>query len=513
MNSHYDYIAIGSGIAGLHASLLAKEYGSVLLLTKESIEECNTLYAQGGIAAAIGPEDSPELHFKDTLEAGVGICNIEAAALLTSDGPNAIRELIKLGMVFDTVHGSIALGQEAAHRVPRILHAGGDATGAHIETTLSNLSKKSKIQIQEHSLVTKILINEHGRADGVEVFDKTTNQTNIFHGKHIILASGGAGQLFKYTTNPKVATGEGVALAFIAGAAVMDMEFYQFHPTALHLNGAPHFLISEAVRGEGGILRDPKGIPFMKNYHELADLAPRDVVARAVSTEMHKYNSENVYLDTTHLASKKIVTRFPNIYKTCLEYGIDITKDLIPVTSAAHYMIGGVLINTRGETSIPGLYACGEVTCSGLHGANRLASNSLLETVVFGRRLIQATIEDKWQGPEISNFRTIPNRKSLKNSEDTPTLEKLQAIMWNNVGISRNYIGLIEAAVKINELEQHERLRDIQKNKTLQHTYLLGRLMAESALIRTESRGAHYRTDFPATSSDWNNHIVLKADS
>ena len=512
MSSRYNYIVIGSGIAGLHASLLAKDYGSVLLLTKESIEECKTLYAQGGIAAAIGPEDSPELHLQDTLDAGAGICNAEAATILTSDGPNAIRELIQLGMIFDTVHGSISLGQEAAHRVPRVLHAGGDATGAHIETTLSNLSKKSRIQIQEHTLVTKILINETGRAYGVEVFDKSSQQQNTFLGENLILASGGAGQLFKYTTNPQVATGEGVALAYTAGAAVMDMEFYQFHPTALHITGAPHFLISEAVRGEGGVLRDAKGIPFMKNYHELADLAPRDIVARAVSMEMSKYNSENVYLDTTHLSSKKIVTRFPNIYKTCLEYGIDITKDLIPVASAAHYMIGGVLTNTRGETSIPGLYACGEVTCSGLHGANRLASNSLLETVVFGRRLIQATIEEKWEGPKINDFITIPNRKTSENSEEIPTLEKIQTIMWNNVGISRNHKGLIEAATKINEMERNEKLWAIEKTKTLRNTFLLGKLMAESALMRTESRGAHYRTDFPVTSSDWNNHIVLKAD-
>src|SRR6185295_4955685 len=392
MAQRYDYIIIGSGIAGLYAALLARQHGSVCVLTKGSIDECNTKYAQGGIAAAVGADDDPELHFKDTIDAGAGLVDPEAARILVEAAADRIHDLVTFGVPFDSADGEVALGREAAHSRNRILHAGGDSTGAHIEISLSSLARMSRITIKEYVQVEEIVV-EGGHATALIALDTRTNATTRFDAGAIILATGGVGQLFRVSTNPEVATGDGIALAYRAGAEVQDMEFIQFHPTALRLPGVPIFLISEAVRGEGGLLRNAAGERFMLAYDERAELAPRDIVARAIVSEMQRSGTDRVYLDITHLPAERVTARFPQIYRYCLDHGVDMTKEPVPVSPAAHYMMGGVRTNTWGETTLPGLFACGEAACTGVHGANRLASNSLLETVVFAKRIVERTLE------------------------------------------------------------------------------------------------------------------------
>ncbi|MSQ17181.1 MAG: L-aspartate oxidase [Dehalococcoidia bacterium] len=508
----YDYIIIGSGIAGLNTGLLAREHGSVLVLTKGRIDDCNTRYAQGGIAAAIGPGDSPALHSQDTLAAGAGLCNREAVQVLTSQGPQSVSNLIQWGVPFDTSSGQISLGREGAHSMPRILHAGGDATGQHIEMTLASLVRESNVTVLEYSLATRLLV-EGGAIRGVEALSSDSGQTGIFTGRTVVLATGGAGQLFRYTTNPEVATGDGVALGFEAGARVMDMEFYQFHPTALWLEGAPTFLLSEAMRGEGALLRDDTGRAFMVDYHPLADLAPRDIVSRAIADQVGQSASGRVYLDISHLPADMVKSRFPTIYRACLGYGVDITRQPIPVAPAAHYMMGGVKIDTWGRTNIQGLYACGEVACSGVHGANRLASNSLLDTLVFAQRLVASSLGRAPEQEELDNDRdmVVPLGSRPMVCASVPALgaEALRDLMWRNVGLSRHGSGLLQAARVLNIwLRTVPRATD-RAGHELRNMVLLGRLMAEAALLRQESRGAHFREDFPQTSTEWEKHIVL----
>ena len=504
---HYDYIVIGSGIAGLYSALLAVEHGSVLILTKGGIADCNTQYAQGGIAAAVGPEDSPSYHLADTLVAGAGLCNEDAARILAEQGPQAIAELVRLGVIFDTTDGEVSLGREAAHRMPRVLHAGGDATGARIELTLSSLAHHSRISVQEYVTTTRLLLDERGsRVVGVAGLVGGAGAELEYHAAHTVLATGGAGRLYRYTTNPEVTTGDGVALAYQAGAAVMDMEFYQFHPTALRLPGAPPFLITEAMRGEGAVLRNVHGDAFMTGYHHQGDLAPRDVVSRSLLEEMRRTGAGHVVLDATHLPAEMVAARFPSIYRTCLTYGLDITRDPIPVSPAAHYMMGGVLTNTEGETTLPGLYACGEVACTGLHGANRLASNSLLETVVFGQRVVRRTLEGGWTGPRPEGAYAL-QEEPVEAGE--PSLEGLQALNWSNVGIIRSKEGLTEAAGTFATWETATPLGGDRSERELANMVALGRLMAESALVREESRGAHFRKDFPESSEAWQRHTVF----
>jgi L-aspartate oxidase len=510
--NQYDYIIVGSGIAGLYAALLANENGSVLIITKGRIDESNTRYAQGGIAAAIGTNDSPEIHFKDTIAAGDGLCDEEAVRILVNEAPDRIAELVNFGVPFDTLNGEIALAREAAHSVPRILHAGGDSTGELIEVTLSDQVRLAKIKVLEDSLVIEILV-ENGAVGGVRVLDCYTRAVEEFECRHLILATGGAGQLFKFNTNPDVATGDGVALAYNAGAEISDMEFYQFHPTALHLPGVPPFLISEAVRGEGGVLRNVKGQHFMPDYTPDADLAPRDVVARSILYEMEKTASDKVFLDVTHLPGRTITTRFPNIYRFCLDHGLDITKDLIPVSPAAHYMIGGVKIDHWGETSVGGLYACGEVACASVHGANRLASNSLLEAVVFSKRIIQRIGERINTKPVIvTRDRYVHHSLSKRQGRrqvQLPSLSALQQLMWDKVGIIRNKEGLAQAADMLFTWQKALPPAVDRRSHELSNLIMTGRLVTEAALLREESRGAHFRTDFPRTSSEWQQHIVF----
>jgi len=511
--NHYDYIIVGSGIAGLYTSLLAREQGSVVILTKGSIDECNTKYAQGGIAAAIGRGDSAELHYRDTMAAGAGLCDPEAVRILVDEAPDRIIDLINFGVTFDTLNGEIALTREAAHSVPRILHAGGDATGEHIEVTLSQMARLAKVTILEHFLVTEIIV-EDGVAKGVRALDCISGSVEEFGCKAVILATGGAGGLFKFTTNPDIATGDGIALAYRAGAEITDIEFFQFHPTALRLPGVAPFLISEAVRGEGGILRNGEGRQFMFDYSPDGDLAPRDIVARGILSEMKKTGSDRVLLDVTHLPARKILARFPHIYRFCLDHGFDITKTLIPVAPAAHYMMGGVKTNVWGETNIAGLFAAGETACTGVHGANRLASNSLLEVIVFAKRIMERTREAPKPG-ELAYQRSEGDYFSLgerKAAGAVPahSLLALQSLMWDKVGMVRSGEGLEGAAsVLASWQETMERPSD-RASYELSDMILMGRLMAEAALIREESRGAHFRSDFPEPSPQWQRHIDFR---
>ena len=506
----YEYVIIGSGIAGLYTALLAHEKGSVLIITKGSIDDCNTKHAQGGIAAPIGGNDSVDLHFNDTMKAGDGLSDPEAAKILASEAPDRIYDLVRFGVPFDTMNGAIALTMEAAHSVPRVLHAGGDATGAHIEATLSSRVREAKIEVLEYCLVTDIIV-ENGVVKGVKALDLRTGTVLEFDCCYMILATGGAGHLFKYTTNPDVATGDGVALAYKAGAELTDMEFYQFHPTGLRLPGVAPFLISEAVRGEGGILRNVEGYRFMPDYTPLGELAPRDVVARSILFEMRKTSSDRVFLDVTHLPVQVVTTRFPNIYKYCYDHGLDITKGLIPVAPAAHYMMGGVKTNTWGETNIAGLFAAGEVSCTGVHGANRLASNSMLEVLIFSKRIIEKAGDsaNKSLPRKIKEVQcSLSAREVLKNATAV-NLRALQDLMWHKVGIIRERSGLIQAADIMAAWQKCLPEPTDRPTYELNNLVLAGRLIAEAALIREESRGAHFRSDFPIHSLEWEKHITF----
>ncbi|MCX6007904.1 MAG: L-aspartate oxidase, partial [Chloroflexi bacterium] len=445
---HYDYIIVGSGIAGLYSALLAKDYGSVLIITKGGIEDCNTRYAQGGIAAAIGKNDSAELHYNDTIKAGAGLCNPEAVKILTAEAPDRISDLIRFGVPFDTLEGEIALTREAAHSMPRIVHAGGDATGEYIESTLSEQVLISGINVLEYCLATEIVI-DNSQVKGIKATDFRSGLSAEYGCHFVILASGGSGRLYKYTTNSDTATGDGIALAYRAGAEITDMEFFQFHPTALRLPGVSPFLISEAVRGEGGILRNVDGYRFMPDYAPEGELAPRDIVARSILFEMRKTGSDRVFLDVTGIPPITVTTRFPHIYRFCLDHGLDICKGLIPVAPAAHYLMGGVKVNTWGETNISGLFAAGETACTGVHGANRLASNSLLEVVVFSKRIIEKTqMSNNHPSTPVAAAPDCHYLSARAAIDDVPLLNlpTLQSLLWDELGIVRSGEGLKLAA-------------------------------------------------------------------
>lgn len=505
----YDYIIIGSGIAGLYTALLAREQGSVLILTKGSIDECNTKYAQGGIAAAIGHGDSAELHYQDTIAAGAGLCDPDAVRILVEEAPDRITDLINFGVPFDTMDGEVALTREAAHSVPRILHAGGDATGEHIEVTLSRMARLAKIAILEYCLATEIIV-EGGMVQGVRALDCRTGSVEEFRCKSVILATGGGGRLYKFTTNPDIATCDGIALAYNAGAEIIDMEFFQFHPTALRLPGVTPFLISEAVRGEGGILRNIEGRQFMFDYSPEGDLAPRDIVARSILSEMKRTNSDRVFLDVTHLPPRTVSARFPHIYRFCLEHGLSITKSPIPVAPAAHYMMGGVKTNAWGETNIEGLFSVGETACTGVHGANRLASNSLLEVVVFAKRIVQRSKEGVRSSDAGKREHYSLSERKASGAIPSLSLSALQSLMWDNVGMVRSGDGLERAASNLASWQKTVDQPSDRPSYELNCLILAGRLMAEAALIREESRGAHFRTDFPEPSPEWVKHIVFR---
>lgn len=514
--TRYDYLIIGSGIAGLYAALQAHEQGArVLLLTKGAIDECNTQYAQGGIAAALGTDDSPARHWADTVAAGAGLVDEPVARILAEEAADRIADLVRYGVPFDTIDGEIGLGREAAHSLPRILHAGGDATGAHIERCLTARVHLARIPVLEHTMVEAILL-DRGTVCGVQALDCRSQMREQYRCRALILATGGAGQLFRVSTNPAVATGDGVALAYRCGGEIMDMEFFQFHPTALRLAGVHPFLISEAVRGEGAVLRNAQGESFMARYHPAQELAPRDIVARAIQLEMLRTQSDKVYLDVRHLPAATITTRFPQIYRFCDEHGLNITCELIPVSPAAHYMMGGVRTNEWGETTVDGLYACGEVACTGVHGANRLASNSLLETIVFAKRIIERTRQHERHPlsptPDACSLQTPSSPAGGVTLADVarPSLAALQALLWEHAGLRRDGEDLTRLCAILRMWETILPPPQDRPAHELANLLLCGRLLGEAALQRTESRGAHYREDFPEPSDAWRRHIVFR---
>ena len=511
-----DYIIIGSGIAGLFTALLASKHGKVLVLTKAALEESNTRYAQGGIAAAMSPADSPRLHFEDTVAAGVGLCNESAVEVLTREAPGRIRDLLALNVPFDRHGDELALGLEGAHRARRVLHAGGDATGFHIERSLCRALQLAGVEVIEGCFVTDIVVDK-GRAVGVRALSDPNSEfaePRLILGRHIVLASGGAGQLFSHTTNPLVATGDGLALAYRAGAELADIEFYQFHPTALSIPRFSSFLISEAVRGEGAYLRNADGERFMLSVDQRGELAPRDVVAKAISAEMMHNGNAQVFLDLSHLPAKSLRSRFPTIDAYCTTAGLDMTRDPLPVAPAAHYLMGGVQTNLWGETNLPGLYACGEVACTGVHGANRLASNSLLEGLVFGARIVErttrATPSDRAPMSPMS-YRITETATGSVNpmTQEMASLGTLQKLMWDKVGLVRDEAGLSSARAELAAWERALPKPQTPADYELANMVLLGRLMATAALERCESRGSHSRSDFPEQDARWQRHIVL----
>jgi len=486
-----DFIVVGSGIAGLRAAVALAEAGRVAVLTKDQVTESNTEYAQGGIAVVLSDDDAIELHYQDTLDAGAGLCDPDAVAILVEQGPRYITELIEHGAEFDREGGHLSFTREAAHSRSRILHARGDATGREIVRALVAWSKKfSAIECLPHAC-TQSLIVKDGRAVGVTYVEPITNKIRALYARAVVLATGGAGQLYLHTTNPDVATGDGMAMAYRAGAVIGDMEFIQFHPTALAVANAPRFLISEALRGEGGHLLNLKGERFMHAYDERAELAPRDVVSRSIHFEMEKTEAQHVWLSMRHLDRDFVRERFPKIYNTCLLYNVDITRDLIPVSPAAHYTMGGVRTDTFGRTSVAGLYAAGEVTCTGVHGANRLASNSLLEGLVFGARAGATAAEEAAARVESAEPRDWDLGEVADWRIDDGTRAEVKRIMWGKVGIVRDEQGLKDAIAALDEIA----LR--QLNTRSWNFVTLARLVTEAALARRESRGAHYRSDYP----------------
>lgn len=510
----YDLIVVGSGIAGLYAALQAHERGArVLVVTKGAIEEANTRYAQGGIAAAVGSDDSVALHLQDTIEAGAGLVDAEAARVLVEAAADRIADLVRYGVAFDTENGAVALGREAAHSQSRILHAGGDSTGLEIELSLASLAQREHITVIEHALISRLLVDD-GRIAGLEVCYWQTRTYTAYAAPIVILATGGAGQLYRFTTNPAVATGDGIAVAYRAGAEVMDMEFTQFHPTALRVSGLPAFLISEAVRGEGALLLNAAGERYLPQYDARAELAPRDIVARATFREMARTGADHVLLDITTRDATWLAARFPQIYRTCLSAGLDMARDRIPVSPAAHYTMGGVRTNTWGETTLPGLYAVGEVACTGVHGANRLASNSLLETIVFAERAVRR-IFDAPDAPSTPLARTVDAVTQVSTVTEghiapPPTREAVQALMWERVGIERDGDGLAQAVAQLAAWTAALPAGADRETHELRSLLTCGLLAADAALRREESRGAHFRTDFPEARTEWRRHLVYR---
>lgn len=531
MEYRSDFLIIGSGIAGLSFALKASQVGSVHIVTKKEKAESNTNYAQGGIAAVLGPPDSFAQHIEDTLLAGAGLCRQETVETVVREGPDRVRELMEWGVQFTRRGEALELGREGGHRQHRILHA-KDLTGREIERALIDaLRDHPSVDIFENHLAIDLL-TEHqlGHAAspqgqihcyGAYVLDAETNDIHTFLAPVVVLCTGGCGHVYLHTTNPAIATGDGIAMGYRAGAVLANLEFMQFHPTTLFHPGADSFLITEAVRGAGAILRNSAGAAFMEHYHPMKDLAPRDIVARAIDTEMKKSGEPCVYLDMTHLDAAMLRDRFPNISERCLSFKIDITRELVPVVPAAHYICGGVLTDLWARTSIIGLYACGEVACTGLHGANRLASNSLLEAVVFAHRaFVNATAYLKQRGnkplPEFPEW----NAEGTFNQEEWVLVahdrNEVQSLMWDYVGIVRSTMRLLRALRRLllinREIEDfYKRTRVTEGLVELRNLATVALLIVRSALRRKESRGLHYTTDHPDTDDRrWRKDTIFK---
>jgi L-aspartate oxidase len=529
-----DFLVIGSGIAGLTFALKASQFGSVAIVSKDNLDESATLYAQGGIASVMTDDDSFELHAKDTIEAGRGLCREDVVRIICKEGPARVRELIELGVQFTRIRGEgYHLSREGGHSKNRILHA-NDLTGREIELTMIEaINSQKNIEVfPHHMLIDHITL---GRLDskiepgsskdealGAYILDVKTNQVKTFLSKITLLASGGAGKVYLYTSNPDTATGDGIAAAYRAGAKIANMEFIQFHPTCLYHPQAKSFLISETVRGEGGILRLKNGTTFMENYHSMGCLAPRDVVARAIDHEMKKSGDDCVYLDTTHIEGYRTRERFPNIYQTCLKFGFDMVDKPIPVVPAAHYTCGGVLVDLNGQTNICNLFASGEVCYSGLHGANRLASNSLLEGLVLSNRAVsKAALLLKAKNFKSPMHLDIPSWDcgNAVDSDESVVVshnwEEIRRIMWNYVGIVRSDKRLFRAERRIklllDEIKEYYWNFTITKNTLeLRNIALTAHLIIMGALQRKESRGLHFTLDYPKTDNNWKKDTILQ---
>jgi len=515
-----DYAVVGSGVAGLRAAIELSEAGSVLVLAKSFLSDSATAWAQGGIAVALSDEDEIGLHEADTINAGDGLCRPESVALLVEEGPKYITQLIEWGTEFDRAGTKLAFTREAAHSRSRILHAHGDSTGREISRALlARANSIPHLHLRAHAFTTGLIL-ENGSAIGVRFIDETDGSLHEVHANAILLATGGLGQIYKETTNPDVATGDGMAIAYEAGAVLSDMEFVQFHPTALAVKGAPRFLLSEALRGEGGILRNINLERFMKRYNEAQELAPRDIVARAIVSEMHRTNSHHVYLDMTAKSKEFLEKRFPRIYATCFNYGLDLAADLAPVCPAAHYMMGGVKTDLWGRTSVPGLYAAGETADTGVHGANRLASNSLLEGLVFGARSGQAMLQDA--PVKKRNTALLPGKRAPQPDEagsekhpnhahaESPLRAQIGDLMWHQVGILRNGKELKTTLAQL-EAVQIPATAATREDNELRNLHSLAKLITRSAIAREESRGSHYRSDFPyRDDDDFQKHSLVR---
>ncbi|HJQ34938.1 MAG TPA: L-aspartate oxidase [Pyrinomonadaceae bacterium] len=525
-----DFIVVGSGIAGLRAALeIARTGARVTVLTKDRREESNTEYAQGGVAVALSEEDETSLHEGDTMAAGAGLCDERAVEVLVEEGRRYIRELIEWGTEFDREGGRLLFTREAAHSRPRILHAQGDATGREIvRALLARSGREPKISFLAHAETESLVVHE-GRVSGVRYLDPLVRAPRVLTARAVVLATGGAGALYLHTTNPEVATGDGMAMAFEAGAELADMEFVQFHPTALNVEGAPRFLLSEALRGEGGVLRNADGRRFMPRYHEAAELAPRDVVTRSIVAEMKRTATRTVFLDMTAFDAAHLRRRFPKIYRTCLQYGLDLSREPIPVSPAAHYCMGGVRTDLEGRTTLAGLYAAGEVACTGVHGANRLASNSLLEGLVFGARAGRAAAEDSPEGLKVSRAsdggaigeddaredarradvqRVTADADVRRVTAAAAVRKRVRRLMWERVGILRTRDGLARA------LQEFEQIASAPLLPGPRNFITTATVIARAALWREESRGGHYRLDFPQRDDEhWRVHSVTRKNA
>ncbi len=503
-----DFIVIGSGVAGLRASIeIAKTGARVTVLTKDKASESNTEYAQGGVAVVLSDDDDATLHEEDTLIAGAGLCDEKAVEILVEEGTKYIQQLIEWGTEFDREGGKLVFTREAAHSRRRILHAHGDSTGKEIVRALIARARQEKTIVLMPFANTESFIVRDGRCVGVQFLDPILRAPREIFARAVILCTGGAGQLYLHTTNPTVATGDGMAMAYFAGAEMADMEFVQFHPTALSLENAPRFLLSEAMRGEGGILRNRFGTRFMGDYDERLELAPRDIVSRCIVAEMRKTGTRSVFLDMTALSEDFLRERFPKIYETCNFYGLNIATDLLPVSPASHYCMGGVRTDLHGRSTINGLYAAGEVTCTGVHGANRLASNSLLEGLVFGARAGEAAIADnnELRIADYASKNQFPVLSSrLSSNISTAVKKRVKRVMWERAGILRDAEGLARA------LREFEQISKANLGTSSRNFVTVAALIVKAALWREESRGAHFRTDFPETREEWRVHSIQK---
>lgn len=513
-----DCLVIGGGVAGLRAALQVAEAGSdvrVTLATKSELLESNSYYAQGGIAAAVDPEgDSPDKHKADTLATACGLADLGVVEMVVREGPDRIRELIDWGTPFDREGDRLALTREGGHSARRILHASGDSTGREITQTMAaQVRVHPRIAIRERTFSIDLLTGDGGAVRGALLWNSSSGLT-VCWARFTVLAAGGAGRLYRETTNPETATGDGMAMAYRGGAELEDLEFVQFHPTTLYIAGASRALISETVRGEGGRLVDRNDYRFMGDYHADGELAPRDIVSRAIVRQMAKTDSTNVYLDLKHLSAEKLYARFPLIREICRDFDIDIARDLIPVRPAAHYTVGGVRTDAEGLTTLPRLYACGEVACTHLHGANRLGSNSLLEGLVFGHRVgrcIAAQIAGANAGGRPPRLGFTVDRSDRTVLDVADVRNSLRAVMWRNVGIERDQRHLAETEEIIEFWQSYvlDKEFDDPQGWQLQNMLLLARLITRSARQRQESRGTHFRGDFPERDdATWQKHIV-----